>query len=144
MNNREKAIHQFNQMNCNQSVITVFGPQLGVPENVCFNMGLAFGSGMGRQGKTCGAVTGAYMAIGLWSAKQFDDTRQQKKLAVEKVAEFNRRFLEKHGSLDCKTLLKYDLSLPAEAEKAAEMGLFDTVCPELVGSSADILTTLLP
>lgn len=130
-------------MNCNQAVITVFGPQYGVSEKQCFDMGLAFGGGMARQGKTCGAVTGAYMAIGLWSARQTEDSREQKLLAVEKVAEFNRLFHEKHGSLECKTLLKYDLSIPEEAKKASELGLFNSICPELVGSSAEILTHLL-
>jgi C_GCAxxG_C_C family probable redox protein len=143
MSNREIAIQQFKTMNCNQSVISVFGPQFGVPAEVCFNMGLAFGGGMGRQGKICGAVTGAYMAIGLWSAGQSTEIKQQKKLAVEKVAQFNRLFVEKHGSLDCKALLKYDLSIPDEAEKAAELGLFDSICPELVGSSAEIITKIL-
>lgn len=143
MNQQEKAIQNFETMNCNQAVLSVFGPQYGITEEECFSLGLSFGGGMARQGKTCGAVTGAYLVIGLWCARQSPDKSFQKKLAVEKVAEFNKMFEANHKSLDCKTLLNYDLSKPDEAIKAGELGLFDTICPKLVGSSAEILTEIL-
>lgn len=144
MNNQEKSIKNFETMNCNQAVFCTYGPKFGVEEKLCLKLGLAYGGGMGRQGKTCGAVTGAYNVIGLWSAEQpLKEMAEMKKIAAEKVQEFNRLFIEANGSLECKDLLKYDISIPEQSEKVNELGLFDTVCPKMVGSSAKILDQIL-
>ncbi|MFA9391447.1 MAG: C-GCAxxG-C-C family protein [Prolixibacteraceae bacterium] len=143
MDNQEKAIKNFKTMNCNQSVLVVYGPQYGVSEELSFTLGLSFGGGMGRQGKTCGAVTGAYMVIGLWSAKQSENKSEQKRIATAKVQEFNQMFEKLHGSLECKALLNYDISKPDEAAKVNAQGLFDTICPGLVGNSTILLDKIL-
>lgn len=143
MTKQEKAVLNFNSMNCNQAVFTAFGPDYGLKEDDCFTLGLSFGAGMGRQGKTCGAVTGAYLVIGLWCAKQLQNKQEQKQLAVQKVHEFNKQFQLEHGSHDCKVLLKHDLSNPNEYQLATDLGLFDTLCPKFVGSAANILEKIL-
>lgn len=144
MKNREEAINSFSRMNCNQAILCTYGPKFGVDESTCLKLGMAYGGGIGRTGRTCGAVTGAYTIIGLWSAEQkVEDLAETKKIAYEKVQEFDRLFLKENGSLECKDLLKYDLSIPEESDKAIELNLFDTVCPKMVGSSADILDVIL-
>lgn len=143
MDKQEKAIMNFETMNCNQSVLAAFGPEYDISEELCFTLGLSFGGGMGRQGKTCGVITGAYSVIGLWSAKQTDDISLQKKLAIDKVQEFTQRFIAINGNTDCKSLLNYDMSKPEEAQKIQELGLTEKICPKLVGSSAQILDEIL-
>ena len=144
MKNQEKAIRNFETMNCNQSVLCTYGPQFGVSEQLRLQLGLAYGGGIGRQGRTCGAVTGAYTVIGLWSAQQPEKEKAEiKKLANAKVQEFDRLFIEKNGSLECRELLGYNLSIPEESEKVGELNLFETVCPKMVGSSAEILDQIL-
>lgn len=143
MNRQENAVANFDSMNCNQAVLTVFGNEFGLSEKQCFDLGLGFGGGMGRQGKTCGTVTAAYMIIGLWCARQSNDKTKQKALAVEKITEFNRRFTVSNAGTDCRELLKYDLSIPAEAEKARSENLFNTVCPGLVKHAVSILESML-
>lgn len=144
MDNQEKAIKNFETMNCNQAVFCTYGPKFGVDEKLCLKLGLAYGGGMGRQGRTCGAVTGAYTVIGLWCAEQpAKEKAETKKLAFEKVQEFDRLFMEKNGSLECKELLGYNLSIATEAQKIETLGLFKTICPELVGCSARILDEIL-
>ena len=143
MNKQEKALKNFGKMNCNQSVFAAFGPDYGVSEELCFKLGLSFGGGMAKQGKTCGAVTGAYNAIGLWSATHTDDKGRQKQIAVEKVQEFNKLFIKQYGHTDCKALLKYDISIAEEAQKIEELGLTKSVCPDLIGYSAKILEEIL-
>lgn len=143
MNNQEKAIKNFNTMNCNQSVLAVYGPDYGIPEETCFQLGLSYGGGMGKQGKTCGAVTGAYTVIGLWSAQQSNDQMEQKKIAVEKVQEFNRIYEKANGGLECKSLLKYDMTNPKDMEIILEKDLFNTLCPKLVANSTAVLDKIL-
>ena len=50
---------------CSQSVLAAFAPELGLDADAALRVSAAFGGGMGRTGGTCGAVTGALMALGL-------------------------------------------------------------------------------
>ena len=143
MKRSERAVELFKNWNCNQSVLASWSPDFGIPEELGFKIGLSYGGGMGRTGKTCGAVTGAYTVIGLWAATQVEDKAEQKKLAAEKVREFNRLFVEKFDYLECSELLGHDISNPEEAAKINEKKLFDTLCPVFVGRAADMLNEVL-
>ena len=67
----KKAVDLFeNKYNCAQSVLTAFGPQFELEPEITLKIACGFGAGMGRLQETCGAVTGAFMVIGLkknWS-----------------------------------------------------------------------------
>lgn len=143
MSKQKKAVDNFKTMNCNQAVLSTFGSDFGIDEELSFALGLSFGGGMGKQGKTCGVVTGAYTVIGLWCSKQNEDKEQQRKLAVEKVKEFNNSFIKSEGSFECKSLLKYDMSIPEDLKKIQKLNLFETLCPKLVAQSTGILEKIL-
>jgi len=98
---------------------------------------------MGRMGEQCGAVTGAFMVIGLkyGKAKAADEGARDR--TYELVREFVTRFRSRHGSIVCRELLGYDLSNPQEGELAKKKGLFDTLCPQLVRDAAEILEEIL-
>ncbi len=103
----------------------------------------AFGAGMGRMGETCGAVTGAFMVIGLKHGKTRagDDDAREKTYAL--VQEFVERFRERNRTLICRELLGYDLGTPEGREAVAEQNLFLTVCPKFVRDAVEILEALL-
>jgi C_GCAxxG_C_C family probable redox protein len=144
MERSEKAVDLFsNGWNCNQSVLASWSPDFGVTEEMSFKIGLSYGGGMGRMGKTCGAVTGAYTAIGLWAAGQTNDKPAQKKLAAQKVQEFNKLFIDTFGKLECRDLLGYDFSIPEESAIIGERKLTDSLCPVFVGKAADLLNEIL-
>jgi hypothetical protein len=65
--------------NCSQSVLTAFCNEFGLQDEPGFRIACAFGGGMGRMAKTCGAVTGAFMVIGLKYGQTQKDTRLRKK-----------------------------------------------------------------
>jgi C_GCAxxG_C_C family probable redox protein len=104
----------------------------------------SFGGGMAHRGETCGAVTGALMVIGLQygRTKAEDDEAKQKTYAT--VHEFIKRFEARHGSIVCKDILGYDVSDEEEFKKAQEEEVFQTTCPNLVQSAAEICEDLLP
>lgn len=144
MNHSEKAIQLFGKgWNCNQSVLASWSPEFGVSEELGFKIGLSYGGGMGRMGKTCGAVTGAYTVIGLWAADQADDIPTQKKIAAEKVQEFNQHFIAQFGKLECRELLGFDFSIPEEADIIHERKLTNNLCPEFIGKATEILKMVL-
>lgn len=143
MNVKETASGYFGAMNCYQSVLSTFGPNYNLSKEQCFNLGISFLGGMGKQGKTCGAVTGSYTVIGLWCAMQTTDINEQKALAIKKVQEFNDLFETKNGSTECKTLLGYNMSIPEEAKLIQEKEIIPQVCPVVIGDAAEILEKIL-
>ncbi|MFZ4394993.1 MAG: C-GCAxxG-C-C family protein [Kiritimatiellia bacterium] len=62
------------------------------------------GGGMGRMAQTCGAVTGAYMVVGLKYGAATGD-REAKEKTYRLVRECAAQFRAKNGSLACKDLL---------------------------------------
>ncbi len=124
-------------MNCAQSVLTAFCEDLGMEKSQALKVALAFGGGMGGTGQTCGAVTGAYMVIGLrLGSKEREGIREDLHRLVE---DFNNKFTALHGSTDCNVLLGCEVNTPEGRARARENGLFDSVCPDLVRDSARIL-----
>ena len=131
--------------NCAQSVLVTFAPQLGLEEEYCFKLAAGFGAGLGYRGEMCGAVTGAYMVLGLkYGFTEPGDSSKREK-TQEKITEFIRRFKEKHGSVSCKELINADVSDPKQLIRAREMNIFrnENLCPKFIADAAEILKVLL-
>lgn len=138
MKKSEKALENFKTLNCAQSVLLSFAGDVNLEEKTALRIAMGFGGGMGM-GETCGAVSGAYMVLGLkaqTSGKSYQEMKQETKAAAQK---FRMLFQEQHGALTCKKLLGTDISTPEGAEYAQKNQLFDTVCPKFVASAARIL-----
>jgi C_GCAxxG_C_C family probable redox protein len=129
--------------NCSQSVLTAFSDELGLHDEAALRLACAFGGGMGRMARTCGAVTGAFMVIGL----KYGQTKSNDKTAKEKtytiVKEFAGLFAKEYGSTECRELLSCDISTPEGLKIANEKGLFKTICPKCVESAVRILEEIL-
>lgn len=129
--------------NCAQAVFSTYSGELGLDPVLALRIAGSFGGGMGLIGETCGAVTGAIMLIGLKYGKvRVDDTAAKEK-TYALVQEYKRQFVELNGSVRCKELLGYDISIPEEMNTAGEKNLFKTLCPKLVKDSAEIVEKLL-
>ena len=128
-----QAIELFpTKFNCSQTTLGVFAEELGVDFKKATDMATGFGAGLAYQGKTCGAVTGAYMAIGLISGTQFNENEMVKENTLQWIRKFNEYFISKYGSVECKHLIGYDLGIPEELEKAREEGVFTKKCSNYV------------
>ena len=131
------------RVNCAQSVISVFAEQMGLDLDTALRVAIAFGGGMGRGGNTCGAVTGAYMVLGLAQTMSPDNPRETIDKTYGLVRQFNERFIEKHGSLLCRELLSCDMSQPGGIEEARDKGLFAKTCTNLVHDAVQIAEELI-
>ena len=141
MNRSDKAIKYFrSKFNCSQSVFTVFGTEYGLSENDCLKIGCAFGAGMGRQQLTCGAVTGALMALGLKYGKAIGDPDEKKQHTYEKTREFFNEFVRINGATSCRKLLRdMDINDPDDHQKIVDQGLFETLCEKYVTDAVRIV-----
>ena len=66
MTNVEDALSLFkNGFRCSQAILSTYGLQFGLDQELALKLASPFGGGMGSLGNTCGAVTGAILVIGL-------------------------------------------------------------------------------
>lgn len=144
MSKSENAIQCFqNGFNCAQAVLSTYCDQFGMNKQTALKLACPFGSGLGRMAETCGAVTGAYMLIGLKHGKYLPEDNAAKEKSFQLVKEFNEKFISLHGSVCCRELLKYDLSKPEDLEYIQENGLWDKLCPIYIKDAAKIIEELL-
>lgn len=139
----EKAVAYFdNGFCCSQAVFTTFAIEYGIPEDVALKIATQFGGGA-RKGEMCGSVAGALMALGLKYGFSDGIAWEEKELAHQKAEEFMNRFIEKKGTVVCRELLGRDLSKPGELEMCRELGVFKSICPEMVRCAAEIIELML-
>jgi len=128
---------------CSQAVFAAYSEELGLGSEWALRIAAPFRAGMGRMGKTCGAVTGALMVLGLKYGEGGPGDNARKDLVCGLVQEFHRAFSSKNGSCICNELLGCDISDPGQMKQAAEKGIFFTLCPELVRSAAEIVGRMI-
>ena len=141
MKKSEQTSFVFRNFNCAQTIFSLFAPDLGLESKAALRIASGFGSGM-NSGETCGAVTGAYMVIGLKSGHDTSNPEDKAK-SNELILKFNNLFLEEHPSLKCKELPGFDTTDPEQKEKAREAGVFDSNCPLYLNTAAKILEDYL-
>ncbi|MCD8492418.1 MAG: C-GCAxxG-C-C family protein [Geovibrio sp.] len=68
--------------NCSQGVFTAFAAEAGMDEKTALMLATPFGGGVGGCGETCGAVSGAYMVIGLIHGRSTLEDTEAKELST--------------------------------------------------------------
>ncbi len=142
MNRATQAIQYHDSgFNCAQSVLTAFAEDLGLSPALALRLASTFGGGM-RMAATCGALTGALMALGL--AHGFSRPDPPDKQRIESLTrELIQRWRKEIGPTDCKDILGYDVSDPIQKEAAKKAGVFDAHCHVCIAKATDILCSML-
>lgn len=124
---------------CSQSVLTAFADELGLDKEMALKVSSTFGGGMGRSGDTCGAVTGAVMAIGMKFGSSETVDAEEKTELYNKVKAFLKEFESKNSSIKCRELLGYDISIPEEFAIVSEKGISGEKCPGFITNAVVLL-----
>jgi C_GCAxxG_C_C family probable redox protein len=144
MSKAENARSTFKQgFNCSQAVLSAFGEEFGLDAVMAYRVAAAFGGGMGHLGETCGAVTGAFMVIGLKYGMTIADGSQSHQEAFSAVQDFVEKFKSRHGSIVCRDLLGVDIKDHNAFREAKKQGIPQKICPKLVQDAAEIVETLI-
>jgi C_GCAxxG_C_C family probable redox protein len=142
-NKPEYAKQQFlKSMNCSQAILETYGPSLGLPVAQARRVAAAFAGGMGM-GSECGAITGAYMVIGMKYGKTAESDSRADNETFKRLAEFNKQFKAAHKHITCSELLETDMGTPEGVKSAAGKGYFTSRCPGYVKTAGEILEKLL-
>jgi C_GCAxxG_C_C family probable redox protein len=137
------AVEKFNKgYACSQAILTAYCDLFNMDSETALKLSAGFAAGM-RNGKTCGAVTGAFMVLGLKFGNQNCDKAEGRKNVYDAVVEFTKSFEQLYGSTECKELLGCNVGTADGMRKAKEKNLFYTICPKFIKSTAEILEEML-
>lgn len=129
--------------NCAESVLMGVMEAMGV-EGFQAGVATGFGGGIGRRGDTCGAVTGAAMAIGIKANRVNPGQKDLYDTVHRAVGILQEEFARSEGSLYCRDLIGYDLLDPADhARFRADPLVREGVCGKAVASAARIAAGLI-
>ena len=131
------AIVCFNSgFNCAQAIVSTYCEQFGMDKETALKASCGLGGGFGKLQETCGAVTGAYLIIGLKHGQYLSGDSAAKEKTYALVREFERQFKDKHSTTNCRELLGADLKqMPMEQVKRK--------CSRIVREAAQTLENVL-
>lgn len=123
---------------CAQAVLSAFADLGGLEAEQALRLGEGFAGGLCGLGKTCGAVSGAVLAIGLVHGRARPDDAAARAATAERVRRVTAEFRWRHGALECRPLLGRRIDTPERRDAARASGVFERVCPALVRSAAEL------
>ncbi|MCX6232074.1 MAG: C-GCAxxG-C-C family protein [Bacteroidetes bacterium] len=139
-NKATQALEVFkSDYNCAQSVLSVFAEELGLSKDEAFKIANPFGAGIAFMQETCGAVSGALMAIGLKYGKGEFGSHEDKETAYDMARHFIAEFNKIHQTVCCRQLLGgLDMSSPEGMAEIMEKDLFRLRCANFVQDAVKI------
>ncbi len=127
---------------CAESTLVALATAFGLPDAEDSSPAMALNGGIAYSGSTCGAVTGAAMAVGRLAAARIADhveaKRVARRLTQEAMASFEREF----GATSCRALLDLDLSTEAGHRAFIEGGVWRATCMRQIEFAVGSVATL--
>jgi C_GCAxxG_C_C family probable redox protein len=128
--------------NCAQVVAVEYYEAVGKSKRDILAAASGFGGGIGRQGLTCGALTGAVIIIGLAIGQNEPLESNSKELTYKYINEFFTKFKDEYGAFTCKDLLGSDIST-SEGLELLRNGYYRERCSGFIEISISILDDIL-
>lgn len=144
MKESEQAFKLFNEGNsCAQAILGAYCKKVNLDPSIAFKIGAGLGGGVGRRQHICGAINAGAIILGLKHSSGISGDTETKESTSILVGEFVLECEKTLGNVQCKDLLKIDLSNLDEKKAAKESGLLDRVCNNAVEQTAIILEKYL-
>ncbi|MFQ6064589.1 MAG: C-GCAxxG-C-C family protein [Candidatus Bathyarchaeia archaeon] len=123
--------------NCAEAVLTVLSRRMEKLGKTCSDgvipcVATGFGAGIGRQGGTCGALSGVVLALGLMAkhdkAEDFDTKYKVYDMVERLIEDFEGKF----GSSFCRDLIGLDMRVKEDRLSYRSQRVYDKVCSRFV------------
>lgn len=125
---------------CAESVLMAIAESRNIRSDLIPCIATGFCSGMARTGGHCGAVSGAIMAISLFTGRRFPTESVDGNYVL--VRELINRFEEQFGATNCRMLLGCDLDT-AEGQQTFRDNLLIERCYDYAEGATRIAVSLL-
>ncbi len=125
---------------CAESVLMAIAESRNIQSDLIPRIATGFCSGMARTGGQCGAVSGAIMALCLFTGRQSPTQSVDGNYAV--VRDLLKQFAERFGSTNCRMLLGCDLDT-AEGQQVFKTDQLIERCYDYAEGATQIAVLLL-
>ena len=92
--------------NCSQAVVGAFAEECGITIEEAMKLASGFGAGMGRMREVCGALTGAFVILGVKYGYLSPTDAGAKANHYKLISSVGEKFKEKWDSILCRDLMK--------------------------------------
>ena len=106
---RELFLDDANTYGCAETALVVLQEAYGLPNPGDASAARALNGGVAYSGSTCGAITGAALAVGRLAGSRIGDHREAKRAARRITAELLAAFEAEFGTTTCRALTGVDL-----------------------------------
>ncbi len=113
---------------CAETAFVVLKEAFGLPEPEDSGPAMALNGGVAYSGGTCGAVTGAALALGILARRRIADHAEAKRAARRLTAATLAHFEAAFGASDCRTLTGFDLRTEAGHRAFIQHGAWRDGC----------------
>ena len=143
MTKQERCAYAFDchasGLNCAQSVLAAFTEETGLSDELSLAICSGFGFGM-RCGSICGVVAAATVALGMCYPHTRENGAEGKRRSGELTKEFEARFMNQFGNLECRELKANPTGDGTEMAKALNC---EAHCRKMVVSGTELLHDML-
>lgn len=125
---RELFLDDANTYGCAETAYVALKEAFGLPDAADASAAMALNGGIAYSGATCGAVTGAALALGELAGRRVADHREAKRVARELTAAAMADFEAAFGATTCRALTGADLTTEAGHRAFIEGGAWRDGC----------------
>jgi C_GCAxxG_C_C family probable redox protein len=123
---RQLFLTEENTYGCAETTLVVLQEHYGLANAGDSSPAMALNGGIAYSGGTCGAITGAALAIGRLSEQRIADHREAKRVARTIVQGLMAQFEARYGTVQCRDLTGMDLL--ADHDAFLESDIWRTRC----------------
>ncbi|MBI5552706.1 MAG: C_GCAxxG_C_C family protein [Desulfobacterales bacterium] len=143
MEKHETAVKEFmDGYRCSQAVLAVYARDFDLDLDLARQISLPLAGGAGVGG-TCGAVSGAYLVIGMQHGFAHPGDPQRLKRVIAKNRAFVERFKALHAEIDCPRLIGLDVFSEEGHRTFVEKNIKAAYCANFVADAVKILGAIL-
>lgn len=139
---RELFLDDRNIHGCAETAFVVLKAAYGLPDAADSSAAMALNGGIAYSGGTCGAVTGAALAVGMLAERRVPDHRAAKRVARLVTADLLAAFEAGFGTSSCRELIGVDLRTEAGHRAFIESGAWRDRCMRQVEMAVTRLAPL--
>ena len=123
---RDLFLTEENTYGCAETALVALQEHYGLEHPGDSSAAMALNGGIAYSGGTCGAITGAALAVGRLSEQRIPDHRHAKRVARTIIQDLMAGFEAAYGAVDCRTLTGMDLL--ADHDAFLESDIWRTRC----------------
>jgi C_GCAxxG_C_C family probable redox protein len=125
---RARFLAEGSPYGCAETALLVLQGAFGLDDASDGAAAMALNGGVAYSGGTCGAITGAAVALGLLAERRIPDRAQAKRVARELAAGMISDFEAAFGATDCRSLTGVDLRAPGGHDAFMAAGAWRIDC----------------